>query len=96
MSNKYKPFWSRSMNVDFITENFTKVQLEKKARKHGIELDKRKSMKNLMSLTGFEIVKINRYIKVIVRPSNDDLSNTINHDDGYDYAREQIRLAQIR
>ena len=36
------------MNVDFITENFTKVQLEKKARRHGIELDKRKSMKNLI------------------------------------------------
>ena len=48
MSNKYKPFWSRSMNVDFITENFSKVQLEKKARRHGIELDKRKSMKNLI------------------------------------------------
>jgi len=48
MSNKYKPYWSRSMNVDFIIENFTKAQLEKKARRHGIELDKRKSLKNLV------------------------------------------------
>jgi len=55
-----------------------------------------KTMKNLMSLTGFKMVKINRYIKVIVKSSNDDLSNTIDHDDGYDYAKKQIRLAHIR
>jgi hypothetical protein len=48
LRNKFKPYFSKQLNVEFITENFTKAQLEKKARRHGIELDKRKSMKNLI------------------------------------------------
>ena len=45
---KLRPYWSKSLNIQHITEKFTKAQLEKKARRHGIELDKRKSMKNLI------------------------------------------------
>ena len=48
MSNKFKPFWSKQLNVDFITENFTKKSLERSLRLQGVELDKRKSMANLI------------------------------------------------
>ena len=48
MSNKFKPFWSKQLNVDFIKENFTKKSLERSLRLHGVEIDKRKSMARLV------------------------------------------------
>ncbi len=49
MSNKFKPYWSRSLNETFIIENFTKKSLERSLRLQGVEIDKRKSMKRLLS-----------------------------------------------
>ena len=45
---KLRPYWSKSLNIQHITEHFTKAQLEKRLRKKGVELDKRKSMANLI------------------------------------------------
>ena len=47
MSNKYKPFWSESMNKELLMEK-TPKELEKIGRKHGVELDKRKKKETLV------------------------------------------------
>ena len=47
MSNKFKPFWSKQLNVEFIKNNFTKASLERSLRLQGVEVDKRKSMLRL-------------------------------------------------
>ena len=45
---KLRPYWSKSLNIQHITEKFNKAQLEKRLRKKGVELDKIKSMANLI------------------------------------------------
>jgi len=47
MSNKYKPFWSESMNKELLMEKSPK-DLEKIGSKHGIELDLRKQKETLV------------------------------------------------
>jgi len=41
MANKYKPYWSVSLNKERLADRFSVNQLEKIGRKHGIEVDKR-------------------------------------------------------
>ena len=48
MSNKFKPFWSKQLNVEFIKENFTKKSLERSLRPRGVEVDKRKSLARII------------------------------------------------
>jgi hypothetical protein len=47
MSNKYKPYWSASLNKELLMELDAKA-LEKIGRKHGVELDKRKKKEKLV------------------------------------------------
>tara|TARA_R110000868_G_scaffold342909_2_gene603915 strand:+ start:680 stop:850 length:171 start_codon:yes stop_codon:yes gene_type:complete len=48
MSNKFKPFWSKQLNVEFIKSNFTKKSLERSLRPKGVEVDKRKSLARII------------------------------------------------
>ena len=48
MSNKFKSFYSKSLNIEFVKDNFTKASLERSLRLHGVEIDKRKSMTRLV------------------------------------------------
>jgi len=48
MSNKFKPFYSKSLNIEFVKDNFTKASLERSLRLQGVEIDKRKSMTRLV------------------------------------------------
>jgi len=47
MSNRYKPFWSESMNKELLMKK-SNGELEKIGRIHGIELDKRKRKETLV------------------------------------------------
>jgi|TARA_B110000902_G_scaffold73004_1_gene86219 hypothetical protein len=47
MSNKYKPYWSATLNKEELMK-LNPAQLEKIGRKHGIELDKRKTQEHLV------------------------------------------------
>jgi hypothetical protein len=47
MSNKYKPYWSATLNKELLMELDAKA-LEKIGRKHGVELDKRKKKEKLV------------------------------------------------
>jgi hypothetical protein len=47
MSNKYKPYWSASLNKELLMELDAKA-LEKIGRKHGVEIDKRKKKEKLV------------------------------------------------
>lgn len=47
MSNKYKPYWSESLNKEELMKLNPK-QLEKIGRKHGIDLDRRKTQEHLV------------------------------------------------
>jgi len=40
MSNKYKPFWSKSLNKELLMERST-IELEKIGKKFNIDLDRR-------------------------------------------------------
>ena len=48
MSNKYKPYWSATLNKELLMELDAKA-LEKIGRKHGVELDKRKKKEKLVN-----------------------------------------------
>ena len=46
--NKFRPYFSASMNKEYMRDNFTKEAFEKAMRKYGVEIDKRKSMTRLL------------------------------------------------
>jgi len=46
--NKFKPYISVSLNKSYIEETWSKEAFEKVMRKHGVELDRRKSMTRLV------------------------------------------------
>ena len=46
--NKYKPYLSRSLNIEYLNANFTKESLEKACRKFGHEIDRRKKMRTII------------------------------------------------
>jgi len=45
--NKYKPYWSESLNKELLMGKSTK-ELEKIGREHGTELDRRKKKETLV------------------------------------------------
>ena len=45
--NKLKPYWSKTLNREHLMK-MTKVQLEKLARKDGVELDRREKKESLV------------------------------------------------
>ena len=46
--NKFRPYFSASMNKEYMRDNFTKASLERALRSKGVEVDKRMAMKNLI------------------------------------------------
>ena len=48
MSNKYKPYWSEMLNKAELMK-FDSKKLEKIGRKHGLELDRRRTKENLVN-----------------------------------------------
>ena len=47
--NKLKPYWSKTLNREHLMK-MTKVQLEKAARKSGVELDRRERKEALVEI----------------------------------------------
>jgi|TARA_B100000902_G_scaffold65408_2_gene71927 hypothetical protein len=46
--NKYKPYISRQLNIEYLNAEFTKESLEKACRKYGYEIDRRKKMSTII------------------------------------------------
>ena len=46
--DRYKPYISRSLNIEYMNANFTKESLEKVCRKYDYEIDRRKKMSTIV------------------------------------------------
>ena len=46
--DRYKPYISRSLNIEYMNKNFTKESLEKVCRKYNYEIDRRKKMSTIV------------------------------------------------
>ena len=46
--DRYKPYISRSLNIEYMNANFTKESLEKVCRKYNYEIDRRKKMSTIV------------------------------------------------
>jgi len=42
--NKFRPYFSASMNKEYMRDNFTKASLERALRSKGVEIDKRMAL----------------------------------------------------
>ena len=46
--DRYKPYISRSLNIEYMNKHFTKESLEKLCRKYNYEIDRRKKMSTIV------------------------------------------------
>ena len=46
--DRYKPYISRSLNIEYMNANFTKESLERVCRKYNYEIDRRKKMSTIV------------------------------------------------
>ena len=46
--DRYKPYISRELNIEYMNANFTKKSLERVCRKYNYEIDRRKKMSTIV------------------------------------------------